>query len=102
MTTDQDPRYQRAMNQGHSAAWDQEWGKAAEFYRQALNLKPNDFKAVSSLALALFEMQDYGEALKMYMQAAKLAPDDPIPLGKISLRSAILPSPLAATKFFQM
>lgn len=84
MTTDQDHRYQRAMNQGHSAAWDQDWNKAAEYYRQALSQKPEDFKAVNSLALALFEMQDYGEALKMYLQAAKLAPDDPIPLEKVA------------------
>ena len=73
------------MNQGHSAAWDQDWGKAAEFYRQALSYRPDDPKAVNSLALALFEMQEYGEALKTYMQAAKLAPDDPVPLGKISM-----------------
>ena len=26
--TEQDPRYQRAMNQGHSAAWEQDWNKA--------------------------------------------------------------------------
>ena len=85
MTTNQDPRYQKAMNQGHSAAWDQEWDKAAEFYQQALNLIPDDLKAINGLALALFEMQEYGEALKMYLRAAELAPDDPIPWGKVSI-----------------
>jgi tetratricopeptide (TPR) repeat protein len=84
MTTDQDHRYQRAMSQGHSAAWDQDWNKAADYYRQALSQKHNDSKAVNSLALALFEMQDYGEALKMYLQAAKLTPEDPIPLEKVA------------------
>ncbi|MFN2151573.1 MAG: tetratricopeptide repeat protein [Anaerolineales bacterium] len=82
MTTDQDHRYQRAMSQGHSAAWDQDWNKAAEYYKQALSQKPNDVKAVNSLALALFEMQDFEEALKVYLQAAQLAPEDPIPLEK--------------------
>ena len=82
MTTDQDHRYQRAMSQGHSAAWDQDWNKAAEFYNQALSQKPEDVKATNSLALALFEMQEYDQALQMYLKAAKIAPDDPIPLEK--------------------
>ncbi len=82
MTTDQDHRYQRAMSQGHSAAWDQDWNKAAEFYNQALSQKPEDAKAMNSLALAFFEMQEYDEALQMYLKAAKIAPDDPIPLEK--------------------
>lgn len=84
MTTDQDHRYQRAMSQGHSAAWDQDWNKAAEYYQQALSQKPDDFKATNSLALALFEMQTFGDALKMYLQAARIAPDDPIPLEKVA------------------
>ena len=28
--------YQEAMNQGHSAAWDQRWEQAAEHYRKAV------------------------------------------------------------------
>ena len=82
MTTDQDHRYQRAMDQGHSAAWDQDWNKAAEFYKHALSQKPEDAKAMNSLALAFFEMQEYDQALQMYLKAAKIAPDDPIPLEK--------------------
>ncbi len=27
--------YQGAMNKGHSAAWDQRWDQAADFYRAA-------------------------------------------------------------------
>ncbi len=34
--------FQLAMNQGHSAAWDQLWERAAIYYRQALNLQPNN------------------------------------------------------------
>ena len=28
--------FQKAMNLGHSAAWDQQWDRAAAYYRQAL------------------------------------------------------------------
>ena len=28
--------FQKAMNFGHSAAWEQQWDHAAAFYRQAL------------------------------------------------------------------
>jgi tetratricopeptide (TPR) repeat protein len=84
MTTDRDQRYQQAMDQGHSAAWDQEWGKAADFYQDALNQKPDDVKAINSLALALFEMEEYEKALQMYLRAAQLAPEDPIPLEKVA------------------
>ena len=33
-------RYQKAMSNGHSAAWDQAWDKAATYYRQALDDRP--------------------------------------------------------------
>lgn len=82
MNNEQDHRYQRSMDQGHSAAWDQDWPKAAEYYHQALNQKPKDVKAINSLALAMFEMREYDKALKLYLQAAQLAPNDPIPLEK--------------------
>ena len=45
-------RFEYAMNQGHSAAWDQNWNKAADYYRQALAEIPDHPKALTSLALA--------------------------------------------------
>jgi hypothetical protein len=33
------------MNQGHSAAWDQEWDEAASLYRSAVNEFPNNLTA---------------------------------------------------------
>jgi len=83
MTGNQD-RFQQAMNQGHTAAWDQAWDKAAEFYRQALEEIPAHPKALTSLALALYEMHEYQDAYKYYQQAAALTPNDPIPLEKIA------------------
>jgi tetratricopeptide (TPR) repeat protein len=80
--TEREKRYQDAVNQGHSAAWDQNWERAASYYRQALGEKPDDPKVLTSLALALFKLQAYDEALQFYIQAYKLAPQDPVPLEK--------------------
>jgi tetratricopeptide (TPR) repeat protein len=77
-------RYERAMNQGHNAAWDQMWDRAAQFYRQALAEIPNDPKAMTSLALALYETKQFAEALTCYQRAAEQSPEDPIPLEKVA------------------
>lgn len=77
-------RFQKMMNQGHSAAWEQSWEKAAGFYRLALEEFPDHPMALNSLGLALFEIQEYDEALRRYQQAAKITPNDPIPLEKIA------------------
>ncbi len=71
--------FQKAMSQGHSAAWDQQWEKAVEAYQRALNEFPDHPQALTSLGLALFQLQRYDEALKAYLQAARAAPEDPIP-----------------------
>lgn len=77
-------RFQHAMNQGHSAAWDQDWGKAASYYQQALNENPDHPKAHTSLALALYELQNYQDALKHYQRASEINPNDPVPLEKVA------------------
>jgi tetratricopeptide (TPR) repeat protein len=82
--TAQENNFQEAMNQGHSAAWDQMWDKAASFYRQALQASPNHPKALTSLGLALYELQNYKEALACYQMAAKISPEDPLPLEKVA------------------
>jgi tetratricopeptide (TPR) repeat protein len=79
--------FQQAMNQGHSAAWDQLWDRAAAFYRQALQEYPDHPQALNSLGLALIELQEYDEALICYQKAARAAPEDPIPLEKVALLS---------------
>lgn len=76
--------FQQAMNQGHSAAWDQLWDRAAAFYRQALQEYPDHPQALNSLGLALIELQEYDEALICYQKAARAAPEDPIPLEKVA------------------
>jgi tetratricopeptide (TPR) repeat protein len=82
--TRQENNFQEAMNQGHSAAWDQMWDKAASYYRQALQASPNHPKALTSLGLALYELQNFQEALACYQAAAKISPEDPLPLEKVA------------------
>jgi tetratricopeptide (TPR) repeat protein len=76
--------YQNAMNQGHSAAWDQDWEKASSFYHIAIDEFPENPNALTSLALALFELQKYPESLKYYQRAAQILPNDPIPMQKVA------------------
>ena len=76
--------FQKAMNQGHSAAWDQDWEKAASCYKLALKEIPNHPQALSSLGLALFEMQNYPGSLDCYLKASQISPDDAIPQEKIA------------------
>lgn len=75
--------FQKAMSMGHSMAWDQQWGKAASAYRNALEEFPEHPKALSSLGLALFELKRYDESLEIYKKAALAAPNDPVPLEKV-------------------
>ncbi len=77
-------RFHKLMNQGHSAAWEQDWNRAAGFYRQALEEIPGHPLALSNLGLALFQMGMYPDALKSYAEAAKHAPNDPIPMERIA------------------
>ena len=76
--------FQNAMNQGHSAAWDQDWEKACSYYRVAIDEFPENSIALTSLALALFELQKYQESLEYYQRAAQLSPNDPVPLQKVA------------------
>jgi tetratricopeptide (TPR) repeat protein len=76
--------FQKSMNEGHSAAWDQEWDKAAAAYRKALQEMPDNPKALNSLGLALFQRGAYEEALHIYKRAAQVSPDDPLPMEKLA------------------
>jgi len=101
--------FQKAMNDGHSAAWDQEWDKAISAYRRALQEFPDHPKALNSLALALFQLGNAEEALQIYLRAAKVSPDDPTPMEKVAqlsertgeLKTAIEASMRAGDLFLQ-
>ncbi|MGE5224180.1 MAG: tetratricopeptide repeat protein, partial [Omnitrophica WOR_2 bacterium] len=76
--------FQEAVKQGHSAAWDQAWDKAAIYYRQALEASPDNPAVLIDFGLALYQLQNYPEALKVYQRAAEVSPNDPLPLQKIA------------------
>ncbi|MDO8753882.1 MAG: tetratricopeptide repeat protein [Anaerolineales bacterium] len=84
--------FQKAMNEGHSAAWDQEWEKAVSAYRRALQEIPDQPKALNSLGLALYQLGKIEESLQIYMNVAKISPDDPVPMEKVAQLSERLGS----------
>ena len=79
-----DDVYQKAMNEGHSAAWDQDWKKAAAAYRKALQEFPDQPKSLNSLGLALFQLGQLDEALRIYQRVALISKDDPVPFEKVA------------------
>ncbi len=97
------------MNEGHSAAWDQEWEKAVSAYHRALEEFPENPKALSSLALSLYQSGKIEEALQLYMKVAKISSDDPVPMEKVAqlserlgnLKSAIEAAIRAGDLFLQ-
>src|SRR5258707_3486066 len=74
--------YEKAMDDGHGAAWDQEWDKAIGAYARAIQELPEDPAAHNSLGLALLNAKRFDDALKVYNRAHTLSPDDTIPLEK--------------------
>jgi tetratricopeptide (TPR) repeat protein len=77
-------RFHEAMNQGHTAAWDQDWQDAADHYRQALEEVPENPKALVSLGLALYELGLYDQSIQYYSQAVEVSPEDPLGYEKTS------------------
>jgi tetratricopeptide (TPR) repeat protein len=76
--------FQNAMNQGHTSAWDQDWEKASSYYHIAIDEFPENITALTSLALALYELQKYADALEYYKRVTRLSPDDPVAMQKVA------------------
>lgn len=76
---------QTLLSKGNSAAWDKNWNDAAVYYQQALDLDPGNFKALTNMGLAYYEMREYREALDAYNKAVEINPDDPAPYEKMFL-----------------
>jgi tetratricopeptide (TPR) repeat protein len=100
--------FQKALNEGHSAAWDQDWKKAAAEYRKALQEIPDQPKALNSLGLALYQLGEFEEALRIYQHVTRLSPADPFTWEKIAqlserigeLNTAVEAAMKAAEAFF--
>ena len=76
--------FQKAMNDGHSAAWDREWDKACAAYRHALEEFPDHPKALNSLGLGLYQLGRIEDALVIYKTVSHITADDPVPMEKIA------------------
>ena len=76
--------FQKAMNEGHSAAWDQTWDVAAKAYQKAIDEFPDNTKALNSLALAQYQLQHYDDALGTYIRVAQVSPEDPVAFEKVA------------------
>ncbi|HKZ44806.1 MAG TPA: tetratricopeptide repeat protein [Anaerolineales bacterium] len=77
--------FNKAINAGHSAAWDQNWDKAAENYRIAVDEFPDNPKALRNLGLSLFQLKRLEESMQTYMQAAKIDDKDSLTMERIAL-----------------
>lgn len=79
-----DDQFETYMNNGHSAAWDQQWERAIKAYSMAISARPDVPTAYNSLGLALLQVNPprLQEALKVYQRAHELDHDDPLPLEK--------------------
>ncbi|MEL6307305.1 MAG: tetratricopeptide repeat protein [Chloroflexota bacterium] len=75
-----DQQYQQHMEEGHSAAWEQDWQTAIQAYSKAVQSKADDAEAHMNLGLALLNDGQLDRSLKVYRRAQQLAPNDPIPL----------------------
>ena len=51
--------YEKAMNAGHSAAWDQEWDRAIGAYGRAVQEFPEDPDAHRSLGLVHYDSSPF-------------------------------------------
>ena len=83
--TEKNQELTNLLSKGSSAAWDQNWGDAASYFQQAHEIAPDNFKAISNLGLAYFEMHDYAASLESYSTAIAVNADDPAPYEKMFL-----------------
>jgi tetratricopeptide (TPR) repeat protein len=81
---DKQNRFEEEMNLGHTAAWDQDWNKAAHHYRQALDERPDEPTGLVSLGLALYELGSYDESIENYSRAIEVSPNDPLAYDKVA------------------
>ena len=89
---------QDLISKGNSAAWDKNWNDAAGYYQRALEIDPGNFKALTNLGLAYYEMREYRDSLDAYGKAVEINPDDPAPYEKMFLIYNEVAQPAEALK----
>ena len=63
--------FDKALNDGHSAAWDQDWDRATQYYIRAVQEFPENAEALNSLGLALLNAKRFQEAVNATMFSAR-------------------------------
>lgn len=76
-------QYQELLKEGHDLVWAGRYDAAAERYRQAIELQPDESSAYTDLGYALYEAGRLEEALRAYLEAEELEPGDPATLSRI-------------------
>lgn len=76
--------YEVLIQEAHELLWAGEYYAAAERYRQAATLRPDDPTPYLDLAYALYQAGQKEEALRAYLRAEELAPGNPATLTKIA------------------
>ncbi len=77
-------QYEALLQEGHELLWAGEHYAAAERYRQAAALRPNDPTPQLDLAYALYQAGQKEDALRAYLRAEELDPGNPATLTKIA------------------
>jgi tetratricopeptide (TPR) repeat protein len=87
------------LDQGHSAAWAQDWERAASLYMQALKLMPDEPKILMNLGLSYYQLNKWNEALKYYKDAVRVSQSNPLAWEKLALVYEKLNQPDQAAKY---
>lgn len=97
--TEHKPEIKELLSKGNSAAWDKNWNDAAVYYQQVLDIDPDNFKALTNIGLAYYEMREFQEALNAYSSAVSLDANDPAPYEKMFLIFQDMGQPSDAVKY---
>ncbi len=85
------PQFVRAWNQLGTIAYQEgDHAQAEHYFREALNLQPDDFNPVVNMGAALLALGRHTEALGFNRYAATLRPDDPLANSQLGLNHFFL------------
>ena len=79
-----DERFDKLIEEGHAATWDQDWDLAIDCYQKALEINQEKASLWVALGYAYSALERSEDALKAYSNAMKLDPKDPIPAERMA------------------
>ncbi|MGB9669284.1 MAG: tetratricopeptide repeat protein, partial [Anaerolineales bacterium] len=75
---------EKYIEEGHAAAWDQDWEKAIDCYEKAIEIQKDNPLVWVALGYAYSMLERLEDSFKAYSTAAKLDPNDPIPMERLA------------------